>query len=292
MQIGVSSYSFNNAVKNASMDFLDIPFKAKEIGFDVVEFSKFLLPEGETPLSYAPKVREACDKAGIKIANYTIGADFLTGSNGDWEKEATRLKDELKVAQILGAPGMRHDTTSGFGDDVKRARSFDDALPTLIKGCRTVTEYAASLGIKTMIENHGFFAQDSARVEKIVSGVNHPNFGVLVDVGNFLCADEDPGKAVGLLMPYAFHVHAKDFHIKSGMMPDPGKGWIFTRGGNYIRGSIIGHGDVPIMQCLKIMKKVGYNGVLSIEFEGLEEPVKAISLGFKNLTKYVSEIFG
>ena len=77
-----------------------------------------------------------------------------------------------------------------------------------------VDEFAADLGIKTMVENHGYFCQDSERVEKLMNAVNHPNFGALVDMGNFLCADEDPARAVGRMAPYAFHCHAKDFHVK------------------------------------------------------------------------------
>lgn len=291
MKLGVSSYSFNNLVKNGEMKQLDVISKAKEIGFDVIEFSKFILPEGQTPLSFAPYVKEECDRVGMEIANYTIGADFITGSNGDWKAEVERLKDEVKTAGILGVPGMRHDATRGFAPDHVGSKSFDDALPTLIKACRTVTELASEYGIKTMIENHGFFTQDSERVEKLISAVNHPNFGLLLDMGNFLCVDEDPAKATGRLMPYAFHVHAKDFHTKSGLMPDPGEGWIFTRGGNYIRGSIIGHGDVPIIKCLKIMKKSGYDGILSIEFEGMENPLKGIKLGFSNLKRFVDRIY-
>ena len=138
-----------------------------------------------------------------------------------------------------------------------------------------------------MVENHGFFCQDSERVEKLVNGVNHPNFGLLIDMGNFLCVDEDPTAALGRLMPYAFHVHAKDFHVKSGNEPNPGEGWFQSRAGNYLRGAIIGHGDVPIVQCLRLMKKADYDGVLSIEFEGIEEPLKGIAIGLENLRRFV-----
>jgi hypothetical protein len=84
MKIGVSSYSYSRLVSTGKLNFLDIPAKAREQGFDVLEFSTFSLPAGETPLTFAPKVRAACDKAGIPVANYTIGADFLRGSGGDW----------------------------------------------------------------------------------------------------------------------------------------------------------------------------------------------------------------
>lgn len=74
----------------------------------------------------------------------------------------------------------------------------------MIEGCRAVTEYAQQFGIKTMIENHGYFCQDSDRVEKLINQVNHSNFGLLLDMGNFVCVDEEPEKAIGKLMPHAF----------------------------------------------------------------------------------------
>ncbi|NMB21689.1 MAG: sugar phosphate isomerase/epimerase [Firmicutes bacterium] len=287
MQIGVSSYSYIQS----SLDTFEMIKEAKKTGFDVIEFAGFPnLPEGETALSFAPKVRAACDEAGIQVANYTIWADFITGSGGDLAAEIERVKDEVRVAQILGAPGMRHDSTWGWPKDKTGARGFDEALPILVEGCRAITEFGAELGIKTMVENHGFFCQDSERVEKLVNGVDHPNFGVLLDVGNFLVVDEDPAEAVGRLMPYTFHVHAKDFHVKSGNGPSPGQGWFLTRGGNYLRGSILGHGDVALLQILRILKNADYSGVLSIEFEGMEDPLEAIPIGLANLRRYMASV--
>mgnify|MGYP006290716087 CR=1 FL=1 len=286
MKIGVSSYSFSKLVKEGQVNQLELIQKAKDMGFDIMEFSTLAVPEGESKLSFASKLREECERVGIEVGNYTIGADFLRGSGGDWKKEVERLKKELRIAKELGAPGMRHDATRGFPENWKGAKGFGNALPILTNGCCAVTEFAQGLGIKTMVENHGFFFQDSDRVEMLINAVDHSNFGALIDMGNFLCVDEDPGKAMGKLMPYAFHVHAKDFHIKSGNLPDPGFGWLKTRGGNYLRGAIIGHGDVEILRCLKVMKKSEYQGVISIEFEGLEAPLEAIAIGLENL-KYM-----
>lgn len=290
MKIGVSSYSFKKLVMSGVIKELEIISKACEMGFDVIEFSGLNVPQGESVEAYAKKVKDECSRLGIEMGNYTIGADFLNGSGGDWKAEVDRLKKEVEIAGILGAPGMRHDATTGYKSNRGGTDTFEAALSILIKGCRAVTEYAFERGIRTMVENHGFFCQDSDRIEKLVSGVNHENFGVLVDMGNFLCVDEDPVKAVGKLISYAFHVHAKDFHTKSGMHPDPGYGWFSSRGGNYLRGAIIGHGEVPVLQCFKIMKKAGYDATISIEFEGIEEPIQAISIGLKNLKKYLNEI--
>ena len=142
-----------------------------------------------------------------------------------------------------------------------------------------------------MVENHGFFCQDSERVEKLVNSVANDNFGLLCDMGNFLCADENPVDAFSRVAPNAFYCHAKDFHVKSGMGSDPGEGFFKSRAGNYLRGAIIGHGDVPVVQCLSILKNAGYDGYIAIEFEGLEDCEKGISIGLSNLRRYVEQVY-
>lgn len=112
----------------------------------------------------------------------------------------------------------------GLGPD-RANRGLQNVVERLADGCRMVTEYAAQKGIRTMVENHGFFLQDADRVEKLINTVNHPNFGWLCDMGNFLCADEDPAKSCGKAAPYVFYVHAKDFIVKSGNEPNPGEGF-------------------------------------------------------------------
>lgn len=290
MKIGVSSYSFSRLVRSGQMQQIEVIAKAKEMGFDVIEFSTIAVPEGKTLPAFAEDLRAEADRVGIEIANYTIGADFLRGSGGDLAAEIERVKQEVDIAEILGVPGMRHDASGGWPADHQGPKSFEAALPRLAEGCRGVTEYAATKGIKTMVENHGHFCQDSLRVESLVTAVNHPNFGVLIDMGNFVCVDDDPPTAVGRLMPYAFHCHAKDFHLKPGTDVFPGSGWALTRAGNYRRAAIIGHGNVPVVQCLRIMHSNGYAGVLSIEFEGIEEVLPAIQMGHDNLRRFVAMV--
>ncbi|MCK5863193.1 MAG: sugar phosphate isomerase/epimerase, partial [Candidatus Hydrogenedentes bacterium] len=220
-----------------------------------------------------------------------IAADFIQGCNGDLSKEIERVKDEVRVAHALGSPGIRHDAAHGFPEGHAGAKSFDTALARITEGCLAVTEFAATLGVRTMVENHGYFCQDSERVEKLICAVNHPNFGALIDIGNFACADEDCPKAIGRLVPYAFHVHVKDFHMKSGTQLFPGEGWFKSRAGNYLRGAIIGHGDIPVTQCLNVLKDGGYTGPLSIEFEGMEDPIQGITLGLQNLRNMLAATY-
>ena len=287
MKTCVSSYSFSAYMNQNGKTQADLINLAKDMGFDAIEFTDLCPPEGMTQLEYAVVLREQAERAALPIANYTIGAQLLTD---DVSAEIARLCTQADVAAVLGAKGMRHDATGGWDDKQRTYRTFDSALPALADACRTVTAYAAERGVQTMVENHGQFCQESSRVEKLVGAVAHPNFGLLVDMGNFLCADEDPVQAVARVAPFARHVHVKDFHVKSGSEPNPGKAFFGTRGGNYLRGAIVGHGNVPVYPCLRILDAQGYDGYVSIEFEGIEDNLSALSIGLENLKKYMDMI--
>lgn len=286
MKTCVSSYSFSQYMNKSGKTQLDLISLAKSIGFDAIEFTDLSAPEGVSKEDYAKQLREESERVGLPIVNYTIGADLLTCE--DPEAEIERLYGQVDIAKILGASGMRHDAASGYKGAERAYKTFDSALPVLSERCRKITEYAGKAGITTMVENHGQFCQESTRVERLVSAVNHPNFGLLVDIGNFLCADDPSIVAVGRTAPFARHVHIKDFHIKSGNEPNPGRGFFTTRGGTYLRGAILGQGNVSVYQCLRILKQNGYDGNVSIEFEGMEDNIPALEIGLENLKSYIS----
>jgi len=285
MKTCVSSYSYSKYMNRSGKTQLDLLRLAKDMGFDAIEFTDLRAPDGVSEADYASRLREESERLAFPIANYTVGADFLGAESV--ESEAERLCKKADVAKILGASGMRHDATGGWRGAEKTYKTFADALPLLADGCRRVTDYAKTLGVVTMIENHGYFCQESARVEQLVSAVGRENFGLLVDVGNFLCADDPSVLAVGRVANFARHVHVKDFHVKSGSEPDPGQGWFRTRAGNYLRGAIVGHGNVPVTQCLSVLKAAGYAGFVSIEFEGMEDNMPALEIGLENLKRYI-----
>ena len=286
MKIGVSSYSFSQLISGGKETQLSIIKIAKEMGFDGIEFTDLIVPDGKTEAEYAAEIKAECDKYNLPIISYTISANLLTFENGSNEAEIERVCRKVDIAAILGAPTLRHDAAWGMPDELKSHQGFENVLPILVDGIKKITEYAKTKNIATMVENHGFFCQESDRVEKLVTGVADPNFGLLVDVGNFSCADENNAAAVGKLMPYAKHVHFKDFYIRSGNSFDPGEGFFKSRAGNYLRGSIIGQGDVPVYQCFNLVKNSGYQGYISVEFEGMEDCLQGIKIGLENLRKF------
>lgn len=288
MKIGVSTYSFHEYTNPDRLGIKGCIDKVKEFGAEGVDFVEGpAFATQEEYVAYAKDIGDYCRQVGIEAVSFDVGSDFLNGSGGDVEAEIERVKKLVDVAEAYGCKFMRHDATPGYPASVKTGRSFDAVLPRLAYAYKSVTEYAKTKGIKTCIENHGHFAQDALRVEKLINAVGDENFGWLVDIGNFICVDENPVTSVSIAAPYAIHAHAKDFHIKSGTEAFPGEGWGLTRGGNYRRGAIIGQGNVPVPQCIKALKMAGYDGYLMIEFEGMEDPLKGIRIGVDNLKRFI-----
>ena len=283
MKVSVSSYSFNQYIKAGKLTQFDCIARAKELGFDAIEFTELAAPDLEGQKALAKSLRAEADRLGMEIHAYTVGADLYREGKEECEREVRRLCDQLDIASILGVRLMRHDVCSKLGKS-GNGRSFGLMLPTIAENARRVADYAATLGIRTCTENHGFISQDSYRVEALFNAVAHDNFGLLVDIGNFLCVDEDPASAVSRLAPYAVHVHVKDFKYTT---EDDCAGKIYTRGANYIRATALGEGDVPVKQCIAILKRANYEGYLSLEYEGAEDCIAAIKRGLANIRKIV-----
>ena len=285
MRIGVSSYSFETYMRQSGCDYIKICDIAKEMGYEGIEFID--LDEkisGRAPLEAARAIREHCAAIGLEIIAYTVKADFI---NSDPEAEVARVCGCVDIAEALGAPVMRHDA-AWHPAAPGRAGAWQATVAAVAPYIRRVAEYAAGKGIRTCTENHGHYLQEPERVEALIRAVDHPNYGWLVDIGNFICADCDSLRAVATAAPYATHVHAKDFLYKPGREPMPGEGWFDTRGGNHIRGTIVGHGVIPVPQCVATLRAAGYDGWLSYEFEGLEENLLALRAGLEYLKKIVN----
>lgn len=285
MKISVSSYSFYQYINAGKMTLLDTVRKAHDMGFEAIEFLDMPGADYDGQVAFAKTLRAEADKYGMTINAYTIGGCLYQGTPEADAAEVERLKGQVDIAAILGCSVMRHDAVYAVGK-TGNARSFGLMLPTIAKNIREVTAYAATKGIRTSVENHGYIAQDSYRVEQLFNAVAHDNFGLLVDVGNFVCADEDNVTAVSRVAPYAVHVHAKDMYKSNEPLPGYGQ----TRACNYFKGAIIGEGDVNVEKCLKVLHRAGYDGYCSIEFEGSEDCIYAIETGFRNLKGMIERL--
>ena len=277
MHLAVSTYSLARWRSENGRTLEDsLRWIAQDGGVDAVEFAGAIAEQGEDLLKRAAALRKHADKVRLKIVSYCVGAELLTPA-AEQRQTVQRLKRDVDAAEILGAPSMRHDVTRGVG-----ATSFAATLKAVVPPIREVADYAAGKGIKTSLENHGFYMQHSRRVQKLIEAVDHKNFGLTIDLGNFLCVNENCTDATRRLARYVIMAHAKDFHVKPKKQMPP-VGWFATPTSVALRGAIAGHGVLDLPAQLRLLKKAGYHGYLSLEFEGMEEPTEAVKLGLDYL---------
>jgi len=285
MKFGVSSYSLHQAMSKGEMTWSDVIAYIAEIGGEHVEVVPIGVSLPDHPELVA-QIRGKAAECGLDISNYAIGANFSELSDDDFEKEIARVKREVDVARDLGVTRMRHDVASSSDTSI---RHFRAELPRLAEACRRIADYAAAYGITTSVENHGFYIQASDRVQALIHETGRDNFRTTLDIGNFLCVDEDPVSGVRNNLPYASMVHIKDFYRRPAYL-NPGDGWFRSAAGNYLRGAVAGQGDIDMRHVLRLVKASGYDGYLSLEFEGHEDCRWGARVGLDNLKRLWSEV--
>lgn len=288
MKLGVSSYSLASAINTGEMSILDVIQWTADQGGEHIE----IVPIGYKLTDNPDLIESIVQKAkvvGIDISNYAIGADFLPASDEAFEQEIARVKKEVDIANQLGVKRMRHDVSFKSAEEAT-VQQFEQDLPRFMEACQRIADHALQYGIVTSIENHGFYVQASDRIQRIINSVDRANFKMTLDTGNFLCVDEDPVAAVKHNIRFASMVHIKDFYYRQASSYNPGEGWFQTASDNYLRGAISGHGDINLRDVISVVKKSGYDGYISIEFEGMEECKQGSRIGMDNVRRIWKEV--
>ncbi|MBQ6804360.1 MAG: sugar phosphate isomerase/epimerase [Clostridia bacterium] len=299
MRLGLSSYSLDREIENKKMTLFEVMDFAAAQGAECMELVPFAFrfddaQTGSIDFSAIAQTRKYARDAGLALCNYSVLADFCKEGE-ELEKEIARICHEVDIAAELGVPRMRHDVCAFRRPQAKNTLSdFEIWLPVMAEAAHRVCEHGKKRGVKTLIENHGFFANGCDRVERIMQKVDHENYGLLLDTGNIVCVDEDASVAAKTLAPITKMVHLKDFYIRTR---DPGDAtqfdcagsWFRSRGGKYLRGAILAQGDLDMYAVLGALKNSGYDGDIVIEFEGLEDAKYASAVSLQNARRIWAE---
>jgi hypothetical protein len=78
----------------------------------------------------------------------------------------------------------------------------------------------------------------------------------------------------------AASIGIKDFHIRRSA----GDGWLKTLAGDYLLGTVTGHGDVDVAGLLALVATKP-DVPVSLEFEGMETPLPAIERSLANIIR-------
>ena len=237
------------------MDFYDIT--KNKFGLSAVEYVNTFFFDKARDKIYLNEMKKRADDLGIE--SLLIMCDN-EGSLGDPDPIARTKAVEnhykwADAAKLLGCHSIRVNaylTESLHGTlpaDYSTTGSYENQINLAADGLRRLTEYGDTLGINTIVENHGGLSSNGQWLAAVMEKVDHPRVGTLPDFGNFRIQGEewyDRYKGVEELMPYAKAVSAKSHDFDSQ--------------GNEI--------NTDYYKMMNIVLDAGYSGYVGIEYEG------------------------
>ncbi|HSK11163.1 MAG TPA: sugar phosphate isomerase/epimerase family protein [Vicinamibacterales bacterium] len=236
---------------------------------------------GEMDLTKVPEFQGARlaatkkDLAALEIAITDLGASAQMHDKDAAARD--RHFDEgrrfIDLARALDVPYVRM-----FGDRIPPGEPKDGVVQRVVDGFQRMAAYAKPAGVTVLIESHGDFTRSDDLVA-ILTRVDSPQFALLWDAHHtFVAGGERPADTHTKLGRWIRHTHLKDSRPE----------------GADRRYVLIGSGDVPVKEQVRILAGAGYQGYYGLEWEKkwhpeIEEPEVAFPQYAKAMSEYLTE---
>ena len=257
-KISLAQWSLHRTIKiKKELSPNDFSIKAREMGFDAVEYVSSLYWNELKSRSIAKITRELVSKSNDNdIKNLLImvdgEGDLAAKNNSKREKAIENHIKWIEMAHELGCHSIR----VNLNGEKQKENWIEYSSKSLTKLC----SIAKKDKINIIVENHGGLSSNAKLLAKVMKEVNLDNCGTLPDFGNFCIEKEDPNnyfsncineydKYLGMeeLMPYAKAVSAKSFD--------------FNNNGE--------ESTIDFKRIIDIVRSFKYKGYYGIEYEGL-----------------------
>ena len=263
MKCGLSMYSLLAPVRAGQLDLYGFLDYAARVGAEGVELLDMFWTDENSEII---EVKRRCAGLGLKLPVYSTSTNFFQPDAAARAQQLASLRHGVDVAAQLGAGLLRV-----FSGDQIPGFSLEQGINWVVDSLATGADYAASQGVTLALENHGHVAGRSEQVHGIIEAVNSPALRANLDTGNFLLVGQDPLQAAKALVDLVALVHLKDFTYAA---PDE-TGHVYQGlDGKRYTGSIVGEGLVDLAGIYSVLARHGYDGWLSLEYEGNAEPLE------------------
>jgi len=250
MRLGIASYSYNKYLRDGTMELEDFIDRAFELGVDGVELNQlYFKPE----IDRIRLIKRILLNYGLDLSCVTVDNNFCKPDPGERRKEVEFVRKWIDATVTLGSPVMR--INAGWPPE---GVSQDTAFKWAVECIKESANYAERYGLMLVVENHGGITSTAEQVVKLLEAVNSDWFRVNLDTGNFR---ENIYESIEAVVPYAVHVHAKMYELGlewHGL----DSYWVEKR--------------LDYRRIMEILAKSGYNGYVSLEYEGREDPLTAV----------------
>ena len=243
-------------------------------------------------------IQRKLSSAGVSITGLGYYPNPLTPDANESEVVTAHLREVILAAEKLGVPIVNtfvgRDWHLTLADNWKRFRVV----------WRPLIQFAADHGVAIAIENCPMrftrdewpggknLASSPAMWRQMFEEIDSPNFGLNLDPSHLVLQYIDVVRAVEEFGDRILHVHAKDLQVDAeglyevGVMADNPKDWHTPK--------IPGRGQVPWRPLFQALRKVGYDGWVTIEiedpaFKTLQERQQAVLLSRDFLLPLLAE---
>ncbi|MBE7542458.1 MAG: sugar phosphate isomerase/epimerase [Bryobacteraceae bacterium] len=271
--LAVSSYSYWH-FKTEKYPIEKVIDQAAKIGFDGVEILHRQMAS-ETP-AYVNGLKRRALEQGLCFPMLSIHQDFVFPDRAERQKHIDHTLRCLELSARLGIPCMRLNSgrwkTIPSFDDLMKVKgdeppvpgyTNDDAIKWCVESIQACLPEAEDLGVMMALENHWGLTTSVDTLLKIHSMVNSPWLGLNMDTGNY---PGDPYGGIAQLAPKATIVQAKTYY---------GGGEWYTL-------------DLDYPRIAGILYQHNFNGWISLEMEGKENPETAVPKSYQVLRQAFS----
>ncbi len=203
-----------------------------------------------SPQSIA-KTKNWLSNSGVSIID--LGTSAALHHDGDVERKQN-LDDArrfIDLAAALDCPFIRV-----FPNDLPPNPDRNKTLTLIATGLKELGDHANNTGVTVLMESHGQVVH-SADLLTIMQQAAHPQVGLVWDIVNmWVATKEAPAQVYPMLEPYIRHTHIKDLNLVDGKE----------------QYTLLGKGEAPIFEGIDALRKGGYTGYYSFEWEKLWHP--------------------
>ncbi|MEZ6137298.1 MAG: sugar phosphate isomerase/epimerase family protein [Pirellulaceae bacterium] len=270
-RIAISTYSFFTFRDGSKLTMPQCIDAASEIGFDGVEL--LLVQMEDTSDSFLQKLKRRAFVNGLDLCGMSTHQGFLRPSAEYRQKNIEDTIGYIETAYKLGIPTIRVNTgrwgtTKSFEQLMKdkgveprlQGHTDDEGFKWVIDSLTQCLKKAEECGVVLGLENHWGLGRTAEGVLRIVDAIDSPWLRVTMDTGNFF---ERHYEQLEMLAPKAVFVQAK----------------------TYYGGGVYYDLEIDYDRVAKICQAANYRGYVCLEFEGQEDPWKAVPKSLAMLRK-------
>ena len=281
MKISMSGIMFDGAPLEECIE------GAARIGYDGIELRgkpRHLGLEMK-PAEFAA-VKKRIRDAGLAvtgIASFT--GNYALLDKGECKKQYDDFVKYAQMAAELDCGVVRH--WAGWKPS---AEATDEEWSRAAEWMAKAADAAAAAGVKVALElHHGTLVDTYARALALYREIGRDNVGFIHDAVNLYHDDQDYGYGqMPVLRGLLLTVHMKDVV----RLQDASNSAAYNYKGKFYRHCLIGQGGVDQMSVLMGLKRIGYDGYLTVESSSLLTPYELAEHSCRILGKLSGEVFG